>query len=56
MTSHKLAIDIDTDNHPQFYISVSDMDLLKSKRTFIACELSNVIVNEVLHVPLIRYN
>jgi hypothetical protein len=38
MTSHQLRMEIDTDPHPQFYISVSDIELLRSKRTYIACE------------------
>jgi hypothetical protein len=43
MTSHQLRMEIDTDPHPQFYISVSDIELLRSKRTYIACTTEHIM-------------
>ena len=39
MTALRDGSDVDMDTHPLFYISVSDIELLKSKRTYIACEV-----------------
>lgn len=38
MAALRDGTDVDMDTHPLFYISVSDIELLKSKRTYIACE------------------
>ena len=38
LASHVLPIDLDTDNNPQFYVNVADIEQLRTMGNYIACE------------------
>lgn len=49
MTTLRDSFDVDMDTHPLFCISVSDIELLKSKRTYIACEIRSLPLCSITH-------